>query len=169
MSADLRELLAADQAELVRALAGLSPTPEGFNGAHLERTSAALAQKRVRAAEKVWPELQLALGTGFAMLFKEYVIDHPAPPTGGPACDAFSFAAFLSSRRQLPPEAQSFWLSLRLHYRCSKNGLSPRRGLGIAWEILHDSGKLLIGLRLGTIREWRFSVPMPRSAHVTHT
>ncbi len=147
MSADLRTPLAAQQAALVRALAGLEPCPDGFDLQRVASASDALAMKRSRAAAKIWPDLCHAIGDHFNQLFADYAQEYPTPPAAGPGFDCYRFGQFLASHELLTDKARQIWLAMRLRYRCTETGLNKRRGLTVVWD--RRPGTFQIRIRVG--------------------
>jgi len=98
-----RERLAAEQAELVRALVGGGPVPGGFDPERVRATSAALARKRAREVARAWPVLAADLGEEFTGRFVADAARRPAPARGGALADGLAFARALSRQGRLSP------------------------------------------------------------------
>jgi hypothetical protein len=147
-SSDARARLAAEQARLVRALAGDGEPPDGFDAGRLRAAAAALAHKRARAAARAWPALARALGEGFEARFADFAARTPLPEKGGPLADGRAFAAELAARGELPDEGRLEALAVDLRHRRTAAGLRPRRGavLKVAW--LRGARRLVLGVRL---------------------
>ncbi|GGZ23936.1 hypothetical protein GCM10010300_79330 [Streptomyces olivaceoviridis] len=96
-----REGLARRQAELLAALVGGGPAPEGFDPDRLRVQARALLDKRRRVVAAHLPDLAEALGEQMPRLFAGYAEGQPRPP-GGPHADAAAFTAHLRARGLLP-------------------------------------------------------------------
>jgi hypothetical protein len=156
-SAD-RAKLAAQQAQLVQALAGKSEPPQGFDAERLQTTATALAQKRQRAVARAWPALTGALGEGFAEQFAEFAARTPLPRQGGPLADGRAFARFLAQRGDLPEAGRLEALAVDVHYVQRPFGLVPRRGPTVRLTMLKQPRRLVMALRLPWLGEHWFTL-----------
>jgi hypothetical protein len=98
---DEREQLARRQAELVRAIHGQGPAPEGFDIGKFLIAADSLARKRSRSVQKAWPGVSGAMGDAFFPEFESYVRQFPVPKED-PGLDGLRFARWLESRGALP-------------------------------------------------------------------
>ncbi len=86
--------LAARQAELLDALVGGGPAPEGFERDRLWAQARALVAKRRAVLSKQHPELAEHLGERFVPLFQEFCDQQP--PNTAPGADARAFREWLA-------------------------------------------------------------------------
>lgn len=162
MLSDERRTLGEQQAAVVRALAGISPAPDAFDQRQLQNATTSLAQKRARAAGKVWPDLRAAIGDEFDVLFAEFARRNPSPDSRGSAADAFQFATDLYNQGKLSIAGCRTWLAIKLHYYCTAAGVIRRRGFGCVYSYHPESQQVLFGLRFWSSRYWQFSWPFWR-------
>jgi hypothetical protein len=160
MSADARARLAAQQAQLLLALAGHGQPPPACDTARLRATAEALASKRAQAVARVWPGLAQGLGARFRECFDEFAAAVPLPHEGGPLADGRAFARVLARRGDLSDAGRLEALAVDLHYRTCKDGLRPCRGPALAWARLRESRRLIVGIRLPWLGERRLTVPL---------
>jgi hypothetical protein len=173
LSPDARSRLAMMQGELVRGLVRQGAPPADFDTVRVEAAARALAAKRARAVLQAWPVLAQALGESFFERFAAYAAGTTIPHRGGPLADGRFFIRYLSKAGALPDAArvEALWVDLR--YRSCRDGLRPRRWLGIAVVFFRDSRCLLLGIRLPKIGSrclnipfWRARPTRPSSCHV---
>ncbi len=142
-----RERLAIRQAALVRALTGAGDVPSGFESERVERAARSLLNKRVAEVARVWPGLAEALGETFGERFRAFARSTPPPEQGGPLADGRTFADTLA-RQEWTDAAMRERLAVDLHFRRDRRGLHRRRGFGLAWARLPQTGQLVVRLRL---------------------
>jgi len=101
---DIRRLVAADQASLVKTVVGGAAPPAGFDPARVKVAAAALMRKRSDEVARACPELADGLGETFPVRFAAYAADHAVPSGGGTRADAAAFTRWLRSspRRRRP-------------------------------------------------------------------
>ncbi|MFI9388865.1 hypothetical protein [Kutzneria sp. NPDC052558] len=104
-----RELLAAQQAELLRALLAGAPTPAGFDDARIRAQARALLSKRGRVTWRLRPDLADSLGDRFGPLFAEYAAGHPKAVGVRARQDAEQFALWLVAQGHLAPPRRAWW------------------------------------------------------------
>lgn len=156
-----RAVLAAQQAELMLALAGDAPAPPGFDTERLHATATALARKRARSAARAWPDLDAALGEKFNERFAEYASQQPLPGTGGPLADGRAFVDFLTAQGALPDEGRIEALRVDLHHVRTPRGLRPRRGPACKMALLRSPLRLVMALRIPWLGERWLTITMP--------
>jgi len=132
-----RQLLAAHQEQLVRALTLGAPKPEGFNPAALHLAWDSLLKKRMRTVAKVWPRLADALGPQFRSRFQEYATHHEHPSDGAFA-DGRRFARWLNRQHGLTDAARVEVVRIQL-----------LDGIPLRFFRFKDSGRIGLGLRIG--------------------
>lgn len=157
--ADPRAELAARQAELVAALAGSGPVPEGFDAARLEAAAAALVSKRRQALARAWPVLARSLGAEFETEFAQFAAATPLPRDGSPFADGWAFARRLLAAGRLADEARLELLTVQLHWRCKGTELARRRGLVLRLARLRQTPRLVVALCLPWLGVYRLSLP----------
>ncbi|MGC7098863.1 hypothetical protein ACPZ19_29680 [Amycolatopsis lurida] len=96
-----RERLAAQQAELLRALLAGGAAPAGFDPGRVEVEVRALRAKRRRIVAYLRPEVPQELGDRFVPLFTEYASAHPREEGVRMRQDAENFANWLTARGEL--------------------------------------------------------------------
>lgn len=96
-----RERLAAQQAELLRALLAGGTAPAGFDPGRIEVEVRSLRAKRRRVVAYLRPELAEELGDRFVPLFNEYADAHPREEGVRMRQDAENFASWLTGRGEL--------------------------------------------------------------------
>jgi hypothetical protein len=96
-----RRQLASDQARLIAALVAHAPVPPGFDARRVRLSGRSLIQKRMRAVERIWPELARVSGDEFTSIFAEYARQNAARG-GGARDDAVGYARELAGRKLLP-------------------------------------------------------------------
>jgi len=166
MSAEGRARLSAQQAELLRALAGDGPPPADFDAARLRATAEALASKRAQAVARAWPALAGALADRFREHFDRHARQSPLPEVGGPLADGRSFARMLARQRELPDAGRREALAVDLHFRSTRRGLVPRRGPAVAATFLREARRLIVAVRLPWLGARWLSIPLGRSRHL---
>jgi hypothetical protein len=155
LSIEARARLAAQQAELVRALAGQATAPVGFDADRVRAASAALAAKRRSSVARAWPALPSALGERFRERFDEYAEITPLPRHGGPLADGLAFLRWLATIGDDPEECKLSSLAVALRYKTTTDGLVPRRGPTLKIAMLTvPRRRLVIALRLPWLGEW---------------
>jgi hypothetical protein len=159
---DPRMRLAAEQAELVRALTGHGPTPAGFYTIRILVAAAWLARKRLRAVTRAWPALADALGKSMASYFAAYAAAQSLPQHGGPLADGWAFARTLARQGQLPEAARLELLAVELHYAAGANELVPRRGLVVRSALLRRPYRWLVAVRMPWLGEFWLTLPLRR-------
>lgn len=143
-----REILAEEQATLVRALAGGAEVPEGFDAGRVTLAGEMLLNKRARSVAKIWPVLETELGAGFGELFAKFAAIHSIAPAG-PQDDGCVFARWLEANDQLP--------------QCSKIEVAryrARKGWPIRMTRLSQVNRLVIVLRLPFLGVHTLSIPV---------
>jgi hypothetical protein len=159
-SPEARTRLAAQQAQLMLALAGRGQPPAACDPARLRATTEALATKRAQAVARVWPGLVQGLGARFRECFDEVAAAVPLPHGGGPLADGRAFARALARRGELSDAGRLEALAVDLHYRVCKSGLRPRRGPAVTWARLRESRRLVLAIRLPWLGERRLTLPL---------
>ena len=149
VSPEARSNLAEQQAALVRALAGESGAPDGFNGDHVATAAASLLAKRRRGVEKTWPGVAESLGGRFRSMFAQYARAHPLPAEGAYG-DGRKFARYLRQANQLADDG-------RLQLLLAE--LGGRRPIGVAL-LPHRRAFVMAFGTFGGAR-W-FTIPLPR-------
>lgn len=114
--------LARRQAEVVAALTGTGPVPDGFDRRHLETARRALLRKRARELHHVWPVLTASLGSRLERSFEEFARDRP---TRGVRADGHAFAQWLRRRDELPLAGAMELAEARLHWRFPPESAPP--------------------------------------------
>jgi hypothetical protein len=94
--------LAERQAALVAALTAGAAVPPGFDSRLVETARVALLRKRAGEVARQWPELTLALGTGW---WVPGAAGPPPRPTQGSLRDGWDLARALAARNELPAAA----------------------------------------------------------------
>ncbi|MBE1578360.1 putative DNA-binding domain-containing protein [Amycolatopsis roodepoortensis] len=97
-----RERLAAQQAELLKALLAGGDAPAGFDAERLRIEANVLRNKQSRLVAYLRPDLAEALGDRFAALFREYATSHPKTDTIRARAYADAFGAWLVERGKVP-------------------------------------------------------------------
>ncbi|MFD6072038.1 MULTISPECIES: hypothetical protein [Amycolatopsis] len=107
-----RERLAAQQAELLKALLAGGDAPAGFDADRLRIEANVLRNKQSRLAAYLRPDLAEALGDRFAALFREYATSHPKTDAIRARAYADAFGAWLVDRGEVPKPRGRFstWL-----------------------------------------------------------
>src|SRR5262245_23351903 len=145
---EARVRLAAQQAELLRALVCRGPGPADFETARLEATAHALASKRAQAVARAWPGLAAGLGERFRERFDYFAKNWPLPHAGGPLADGQTFARMLARLGELSDAGRMEALAVDVHFKACENGLVPRRGPALAWMLLWQPRRLVVAARL---------------------
>ncbi|MBB5894589.1 hypothetical protein ACFFS4_36780 [Kutzneria kofuensis] len=104
-----RDRLAAQQAELLRALLAGAPTPAGFDDDRLHAQAHALLAKRSRVTWHLRPDLADDLGDRFGPLFAEYAAAHPKSVGVRARQDADRFGLWLVEKGHLTPPRRPWW------------------------------------------------------------
>lgn len=154
-----RQRLAAQQAELMRALCGRDAAPPDFDAERVAVAADSLIRKRVRTVQQTWPRLTAALGERFAALFAPYAHTTSMPRLGGPLADGLRFADFLAEIGDLPDAALPEYLSVQVHYRTVPDGLVPRRGPCLRMMPLREARRLLVMMRWPGLGVWWIRLP----------
>jgi hypothetical protein len=147
--ADARARLAAQQAELVRALVAGAAVPTEFAADRVELAARALVNKRLREVARVWPALVEALGEAFEPRFRAYAECTPPPAAGGPFADGRAFLATLA-----PGETTD-----ELRRAALRADLAARR-LALKWVWLPGARRILVGIRLPWLAPRVVSLPV---------
>ncbi|WP_020671914.1 hypothetical protein [Amycolatopsis nigrescens] len=103
-----RERLAAQQAELLRALLAGGSAPAGFDQDRLRTEVQALRAKRRSVVGYLRPDLPDALGDRYRALFDAYAAGHPRAEGTRARQDADAFAEWLVERGELPRPRRRF-------------------------------------------------------------
>jgi hypothetical protein len=104
---EIREKLAGEQADLVRALAGQATAPDGFDAKLVNIAAASLMNKRLRTVARAWPRLHESLGEEpFRQAFLEFAVDRPLPKSASPYDDGLAFARWHSRDHRLTDAAR---------------------------------------------------------------
>jgi hypothetical protein len=148
MPSDSRVRLAAQQRALVGTLVNSEAPPPRFDAARVAAAAAALFRKRMRGVAKTWPNLARSLGESFSLKFTAYAAERPLPRQGGPLADGWAFARHLAQVAALPDAGRLEFLVIQLRYRPSRDGLVHRRGPAIAFRLLRQPRRLVVGIRL---------------------
>lgn len=110
MTQPQRDELAVAQAELLRALLGGGPPPDGFDPAQLRVEARSLLNKRRGIVAMLRPEVADELGERFRPLFEEYARAHPRRAGSRFREDAAAFAEWAAARGELsPPKKRRWW------------------------------------------------------------
>jgi hypothetical protein len=152
-----RARLAAEQAELVRALVAGAPPPGRFDGARVSATAAALLRKRAGEVARAWPALAAALGPDWPGAFLIWAKARPRPATGGALADGLAFATGLGDR--VTGEARVELLAARARLRSDADGYAWRRGPFVA--AARAPRRVVVVLRRPGGREHWLSLPLP--------
>ena len=104
-----RDRLAAQQAELLRALLAGAPTPAGFDDSRIRAQAHALLSKRSRITWHLRPDLADELGERFGPLFAEYAAGHPKTVGVRARQDAEQFGLWLVAQGHLTPPHRPWW------------------------------------------------------------
>lgn len=107
MTDEARNRLADAQAALVHALVGGGEAPPGFDATRIDRQATALRSKRRRVIARLRPDVELALGTDFAVQFDVWARAHPQLTGHCASSDADEFAAWLVSGGHLAEPGRS--------------------------------------------------------------
>jgi len=94
--------LASRQAELVEALTGGKPVPDGFDAFKVDAARVALLRKRAGEVARQWPMLAAGLGDRWKASFSSWAATRP---TLGSLRDGWDFARDLNDKGELPPIA----------------------------------------------------------------
>ncbi|MBM7787127.1 hypothetical protein [Tenggerimyces flavus] len=106
-----RERLAAQQAQLLRALLAGGTAPPGFDPRHLDTAATTLRNKRRRIVGRLRPDLFEQVGDRFAELFDRYAAEHPKDQHTRARPDADRFGSWLAEHKELP--RRRIWDRLR--------------------------------------------------------
>ncbi|AXB43486.1 hypothetical protein [Amycolatopsis albispora] len=98
-----REHLAAQQADLLRALLADGTPPPGFDTDRVAVEVRALRAKRRRVVAYLRPDLAQELDDRFTPLFDEYAAAHPREEGVRMRQDAENFANWLTAKGELKP------------------------------------------------------------------
>lgn len=110
MTRPQRERLAAQQAELLRALLGDGAPPPGFDADRLRVEARALLNKRRGIVAVLRPDVADALGEKFRPLFDAYARAHPRQAGSRAREDAAAFAEWAVARGEpAPPRKRRWW------------------------------------------------------------
>jgi hypothetical protein len=145
---DKRAYILSEQKELVNALVGNGPLPDGFNHERLQVCKDALVEKRKWAITKAWPLLVQSLGESFDELFAMFVAKVPWSIKGGPLADGREFARILKRTAQLPDAGKIQALAFDLHYTLKDGRFVDRTGPLMAVSLLKRPRRIVIGVRL---------------------
>lgn len=145
-----REDVARAQAELMRALEGGAPVPEGFDAGRVRATADALLAKRRRGVRRAWPGLARLLGEGFRPEFDAWARAHPQRDLEVHAgADGYRFARALHDAGRLEPAAVREVLGFAVRWRLTAaGGVAARRGLVLRVLRLGGGAGWVWGLRL---------------------
>ena len=157
---EARARLAAQQAELLRALVERAPSPADFDEARLRAAAHALVLKRAQAVARAWPGLAAGLGERFQERFEFFAKHWPLPHEGGPVADGHTFARMLARLGELSDAGRMEALAVDLHFQASERGLVPRRGPALSWTLLRQPRRLVAAVRLGWFGERWFTIPL---------
>ncbi|RSM61187.1 hypothetical protein DMH03_21045 [Amycolatopsis sp. WAC 01376] len=97
-----RERLAAQQAELLKALLAGGDAPAGFDADRLRIEANVLRNKQSRLVAYLRPDLAEALGDRFGALFREYATSSPKTDAIRARAYADAFGAWLVERGEVP-------------------------------------------------------------------
>jgi hypothetical protein len=159
---EMRNRLAAMQAELMRALAGQGLPPAGADARRLRAAADSLRRKRQRSVARAWPGLARTLGARFGELFTVYAAKSSIPMEGGPLADGRSFAHFLAERGALPEVGRLEAFAVDLRYAACPGGLVPRRRPAFKMALFKRPRRLVLALRLPWFGEKWLSLPLGR-------
>lgn len=109
MTDPFRDRLAAQQAELLRALLAGAPAPAGFDPSRIHVQAHALLSKRSRITWYLRPDLADDLGDRFGPLFAEYAAAHPKSTEIRARQDADRFGEWLVAQGHLTPPRRKWW------------------------------------------------------------
>jgi hypothetical protein len=164
---EARARLAAQQAEVLRALTGQAPPPADFDEARLGATADALVSKRAQAVARAWPGLAAGLGERFRERFDYFAKHWPLPHEGGPLADGRTFARMLARLGELSDDGRREALAVDIHFKMSERGLVPRRGPAVSWTLLRQPHRLVVAVRLGWLGEHWFTIPLAEKEPAT--
>lgn len=156
-----RAALARAQGELLEALLGRRPAPEGFAPGHLEAAALSLSRKRAHGVRRAWPGLARALGDdAFARRFAAFAARSPLPAAGGAFADGRAFAAALARDGALPDAGALEAFSFDLVSGAALARGAPERRL--AYAVLRERGRIVLGLRVPGLGNVTASIRVPR-------
>lgn len=104
-----RERLAAQQAELLKALLANGPVPAGFDEQRLGVERRALLSKRRGIVRMLGPAVADELGDRFRPLFDAYALENPRRAGSRAREDAAAFAEWCRARGELPERRTARW------------------------------------------------------------
>ncbi|SES21778.1 hypothetical protein [Lentzea albida] len=104
-----RERLAAQQAELLKALLANGPAPAGFDEQRLGVERRALLSKRRGIVRMLGPAVADELGDRFRPLFDAYAVENPRRAGSRAREDAAAFAEWCRARGELPEKRKARW------------------------------------------------------------
>ena len=104
-----REELAAQQAQLLRALLADGDPPPGFSAEELTREANALRAKRRRVTAMLRPDVEEELGEKYAAAFDRFARTHPKSVGTRARQDADDFATWAIAEGLRTPPRRPWW------------------------------------------------------------
>lgn len=104
-----REALAAQQAQLLRALLADGDPPPGFTAEDLQREAKALRSKRRRVTAMLRPDVAEELGEQYVAAFDRFARTHPKSVDTRARQDADDFADWAIAEGMLAAPRRSWW------------------------------------------------------------
>ena len=158
-----RGRLATQQATLVSSLLGRTAAPDKIDIVRFRAAAMALARKRARSVARAWPGVTRDLGRRFGGLFAAYAAEAQLPEVGGPLADGRRFVHWLAARGELSEASQLQALAVDLHYASHSKGLVARCWPTFKLTWLHQSRRLILGIRLPAFGSRIVSLRLGRS------
>jgi hypothetical protein len=160
-SVEARQSLAAEQAALVRALAGLGEPPEGFDSARLGVAAEALGRKRLRAVARAWHRGWPApLGSSSRRAPPPTPRATPLPRLAGHSPTAERSPGRWPPLPIYPTPDGSRPLAVDLHHIRRPDGLVSRRVPALAAGLLRRPRRFVLAIRIPRLGEGWFRVPV---------
>jgi hypothetical protein len=158
-----RERLAAQQAELVRALVARGPIPAGFHEARFRAFVRSLVNKRRQALTRAWPSLIRVVGKAYPEKFTSYADAHPLPEGASTLADGREFLRWLAT--QSPPNDAARLEAFAFDFRWKPSVLGLQRRGGLAFKLLklRETPALVMAARLPWLGERWWRVPLGKS------
>jgi pimeloyl-ACP methyl ester carboxylesterase len=155
-----RERLAAEQAEVVRALVAQGPLPVGFHEARFRAFARSLVNKRRQALVRAWPSLIRVIGKAYPEKFTSYAETHPLPEGASTLADGREFLRWLEPQGPPSDAARLEAFAFDLRWKPTALGLSRRGGFAVKLLKLRETPTLVIAARLPWLGERWLRVPL---------
>lgn len=163
MTSIAQQELAAQQAEVVRALVAGGPVPAGFHEERFRAFARSLVNKRRQALARVWPNIARILGEAYGERFTVYAQAHPLPEGGSTLADGRAFLRWLESQGLPGDAARIEALAFDLRWRPTALGLQRRGGFAVKLVKLRETPVLVIAMRLPWLGERWWRVPLGKT------